>query len=324
MSMTKEKIISYLQDPEIQEELRKVLQPEPPHAEQPISQSIQDKQPEHKEDDELNPLKALEELKQKLFGTEQALAREQQERGKKQEENRRLQQENASNQQKYQRLQQENANNQQKYQQDMSSLKSQAKQDVERLNGQLQALRQQAQQEQQALQGQIAQLQGEVGEKSSQIRGLEGELSWARGVISKFEAEQVSFRLYQSLSSSTKSELIRVFHQETFENFIACCAQKDTAEALWMFTKTRIFNDNMNEVSQLADIFRFSVACHNSTSESPSLHLVEGKAGDRFDSETHLGTPQSKKAGTVQTMHFAGYAVGRDKKIKQKAIVIVE
>lgn len=153
---------------------------------------------------------------------------------------------------------------------------------------------------------------------------LQGDLRNAQTLVKKYEEEQKSFLLYKNLSPSLKSSLKNVFHQETFENFVACCAQKETMESLWLFTKTRIFNGEMESVEALREIFRFSVLCHNGTSEIPVIHLIEGTMGTEFDSEYHLGTPDSSRAGQIEKSLFDGYAVGKDQKTKQKAVVMVK
>lgn len=174
-----------------------------------------------------------------------------------------------------------------------------------------------------ALQGEISQKDEKNRDLAAENSSLTDELHSARSIISKFEKEQESFRLYQGLPDTVKSELKNVFRENTFENFIACCSQKETMESLWTFTKTRIFSGNLECLNELSVIFAFSVHCHNSTWETPVIHMVDGNVGERFSTLSHIGTPDSSKAGTVEKVLFSGYAVGKDMKVKQKAIVVV-
>lgn len=269
----------------------------------------------------------LNKLKEKLTGTEKALEQEILQSTAKDAENRRLQEEKS--QLEAHRQQESAVYNEtiSKHKKDADHLiqlqHQQHNQDISTLKQQAQGEIQTKQQEISRLEDKNRNLQQENTGLRSEISGLQNDLRTAQALVQKYEQEQKSFLLYKNLSPSLKTSLKNVFHQETFENFVACCAQKDTIESLWLFTKTQIFNGEMESVDALEEIFRFSVACHNGTSESPVIHLIEGATGTSFDNEIHLGTPDSSRAGQIEKSLFAGYAVGRDKKVKQKAIVVV-
>lgn len=316
----KTELLSLLQDPEVRDTVLQIVHPNIPQE----KQTTPPEQSQHEGDEEMKLLEKIKELQDKLFGTEQALDRVTKAKQQTEAENQQLKQDiNYVETQAQQELSaaQAKAQNQINHtiaqaEQQLNALESRSEQEIS-------SLKSKAQEEKQSLQGQITQLRGDNSTLQRELSSLQAELQSAQSVIAKFEAEQASFKLYQNLPSSIKTDLRRVFHQETFENFVACSAQKDTVDALWTYTKTRIFNRDLDSVEALAEIFRFSLHCHNSTSETPVLHLIDAPTGGKFDNEFHLGTPDSAKAGMIETALFSGYAIGRDKKIKQKAIVVI-
>lgn len=283
MSITKEELIALLQDPDVISALHNAM--ETRTIDQPIQQGEIPETGVQEGEELINLKEMVASLKSALQGKEQELTHEKTAHIHSIQEN--------------QRLQQENTENQQNYSKNLTSFKNQAEEKIQSLNQQAQTCKQTYESEIAQLQSKNKNLEGSFLTLEGECSTLKGALFSARAVISGYEKEQEMFRIYQDLSPSVKEGLCRVFHQGTFENFVACCAQKDTAEALWLFTKTRIFFNELTDLEQLDLIFRYSIQCHNSTSETPILHLVEGDTGSRFDNEFHLGTPDSKKAGTV-------------------------
>lgn len=141
--------------------------------------------------------------------------------------------------------------------------------------------------------------------------------------LDAFQSKQHCFQQYEALSPQLKENLSSVYLEDTYENFIACSAQKETVDALWMLGKTLIFQGDLSQIETIEELFQFAIHCHNSTSKTQIFHLVDGIEGGEFDTDCHISTPDSKKAGEIQRCLLPGYALGKDKKIKQKAIVVV-
>ncbi len=171
----------------------------------------------------------------------------------------------------------------------------------------------------QSLQQEIEELHCKLQEESQELT----ELETLKEQVHNFQEERKTFHIYQNLPENFRESLNSIYLEDNFQNFIACSAQKETVETLWLLAKTMIFQEELSHMDSLEEMFRFALACHNSSSETVVFHLVEGTTGEIFDTEYHLGTPNSKKAGQIQSCLFPGYALGKDKKIKQKAIVVI-
>lgn len=321
--MTEEEFLQLLEIPSIEEkliEIYKKIQNNESTQTLPVQEEVEEQKQAEAESEVARLNDMIQALREKLSGKEKELQVEKEISVKIQAENKGLQE-------RTQCLQEEIAKEQRIFQEKYSSLEEEAKKQISSRDTQYQEklheLEKNANATITALQGEISQMKEKNRDLTAKNTSLSDDFSFARGVISKFEKEQENFRLYQGFPDTIKVELKNVFRENTFENFIACCSQKETIESLWTFTKTRIFNDNLEYLKELSSIFAFSVHCHNSTWETPVIHLVEGKEGDRFNTLSHIGTPNSNKAGTVEEVLFSGYAVGKDMKVKQKAIVVV-
>lgn len=141
--------------------------------------------------------------------------------------------------------------------------------------------------------------------------------------LTAIDQEQSAFNIYQNLPLEIRANLRGIFKRDTYENFVACCVQRDSIDALWLYIKGRIFNGELDHLDALRQIWIYAIDCYNGIFDSQMLALDSAAPGIRFDSEHHLRTPDSTASGVVECCLLPGCVICGNQKILQKAIVKV-
>lgn len=142
--------------------------------------------------------------------------------------------------------------------------------------------------------------------------------------VQKFEYDQNMFRLFTSLNQEVKSSLRGIFKVDTYENFIACGAQRSNIDSLWDFAKNRVQKQQFDEIETLNQILLYFIDIFNQTSNSPTIKIQEVAIGTNFDTEAHIKSSDSvKPAGTINKIYLIGYQNYSNDKILNKAIVLI-
>ena len=129
-------------------------------------------------------------------------------------------------------------------------------------------------------------------------------------------------RYHQSVSTYIRGLLKGVFPQDDFEAFIAGMAQDAALPRLWDSVREALSQEKDNgEADTLWDIFTYSVRLVNKTKAQALYAIEEPAVGDKFDTELHGATGDSRAQGSIQEVCLPGFRNIYNGKILRKSMV---
>jgi predicted nuclease with TOPRIM domain len=168
-------------------------------------------------------------------------------------------------------------------------------------------------------------VQRQLDEREEQYSKLLEELEQVQNnfdeVNKRFEPVMKMYHDYQSLSQSLKESLSGIFRGSQIEQFLFCGVQKPNIELLWDSIKIRAMDGNEEDIRVLVSIFTYFFEAYNSTFERPIYEMQPVMVNDKFDSEKHIRTRDSRVAGEVKQVVLRGYINKISKKIERKSII---
>lgn len=139
-----------------------------------------------------------------------------------------------------------------------------------------------------------------------------------------FQRQTKTFYLYQGLSEASKDALDGIFKGTSFENFLACGVQPGNIDAVWEFARSVAIAGNMADLEILEKIIAYFVSLYNGTNDSDVLAFQPVRAGDLFDVDMHIRTPDSKAAGYISRIILTGLTNAFTGEIIKKAVVEIK
>lgn len=139
-----------------------------------------------------------------------------------------------------------------------------------------------------------------------------------------FQRQTKTFYLYQGLSEASKDALGGIFKGTSFENFLACGVQPGNIDAVWEFARSVAIAGNMADLEILEKIIAYFVSLYNGTNDSDVLAFQPVRAGDLFDVDMHIRTPDSKAAGYISRIILTGLTNAFTGEIIKKAVVEIK
>lgn len=157
-----------------------------------------------------------------------------------------------------------------------------------------------------------------VQEASLTLQSPQKEAAMEKTVLSQqstyFAHGLELFQKYGKLNETIRDQFAHVFqHDDDFETFICCGAQKDAPQEVWDGIKRCLGTAHPRELTVLKNILAYSVELVNRSFPSPIFQLAKVQAGDSYNDNLHsiYGT-NSKKQGDVAEVFLQGLLRGND------------
>lgn len=132
------------------------------------------------------------------------------------------------------------------------------------------------------------------------------------------------FPKYKKLNETIREQFSNVFrHDEDFEAFICCGAQKDAPQEIWDGIKRCLGTANPGELDVLKNMLSCCIELVNRTFPTPKFQWMTLKVGDDYNDSLHsiYGT-NSKKQGNVAQVFLPGMTC--DNECIRKSLVRLE
>lgn len=133
----------------------------------------------------------------------------------------------------------------------------------------------------------------------------------------------VAYQNFDSLSEKTKNSLVSVFPRGTFLGFVSSGLRLNNIASLWETARRNIFNDNLEDIEKLNEIFTILLNVYNEGSQNKQFELVIPEIGSKYDSQS-CSIKELKSSGTVSKVYLAGYKNIRDGSMHKAVISVAD
>lgn len=196
-------------------------------------------------------------------------------------------------------------------------------------------LTEQLQKDIEARNSRINQLKQELEDKCSEYDRLQKnyeeetkELNVTKQQLACYENNFLSamgkYKLYQSVSESTREGLKNVICEKDEIGFVVSCVNMDNLQRIWEYTKDILSNQNkMKDVEILKEIFDYFFEVYNQSLAEAIYQRDEIAIGDDFDDEYQSRSRESATSGAIKKILLRGYSSINTGKIICKSVVQV-
>ena len=126
---------------------------------------------------------------------------------------------------------------------------------------------------------------------------------------------------FTSMSVELKKDLSSIIPQESFLGFISSATKWNNIALIWEFAKRNIFNNKMDGITELNDLFCILMNIYNAGLQEPQFELVIPQIGTTYNAAEHA-IKEVKTKGTVCEVYLAGYRNIKDGNL-HKAVISV-
>ena len=126
---------------------------------------------------------------------------------------------------------------------------------------------------------------------------------------------------FTSMSAELKKDLSSIIPQESFLGFISSATKWSNIALIWEFAKRNIFNNKMDGITELNDLFCILMNIYNAGLQEPQFELVIPQIGTTYNAAEHA-IKEVKTKGTVCEVYLAGYRNIKDGNL-HKAVISV-
>lgn len=171
--------------------------------------------------------------------------------------------------------------------------------------------------------GGLSSLRDELKRQQEKNRSLETEINKKTQLLrSRFNEGYQCFLAFQRLDEDCREDLSGVIrHEDDFESFVCCLAQKAAMEKLWDEMFTCFMDKRKNCVDILNSIFDYSMSLTNKTLSNPYFKRLSVQAGEPYDTDLHRTAPDSPNQGIVRTVYLDGFENSYSGEIIRKSFV---
>ena len=139
-----------------------------------------------------------------------------------------------------------------------------------------------------------------------------------------FSYAMEKYKLYQTVSESTKEGLKNVICERDAIGFIVSCANKENLQRIWEYTKDILSDYNkLKDVEILKGIFDYFFEVYNQSLAEAIYQRDDIAIGDDFDDEYQSRSRESATSGTITEVLLRGYSSINTGKIICKSVVRV-
>ena len=132
------------------------------------------------------------------------------------------------------------------------------------------------------------------------------------------------YKLYQTVSESTREGLKNVICERDSIVFIVSCANKENLQRIWEYTKDILSDYNkLKDVEILKEIFDYFFEVYNQSLAEAIYQRDNIDVGDDFDDEYQSRSRDSATSGTITKVLLRGYSSINTGKIICKSVVQV-
>lgn len=132
-----------------------------------------------------------------------------------------------------------------------------------------------------------------------------------------------AYQNFDSLSEKTKNSLVSIFPHGTFLGFVSSGLRLNNIASLWETARRNIFNDNLEDIEKLNEIFTILLNVYNEGSLNKQFELVIPEIGSKYDSYS-CSIKELKSSGTVSKIYLAGYKNIKDGDIHKAVISVTD
>ena len=167
------------------------------------------------------------------------------------------------------------------------------------------------------------QLEAEKNKLYEELKALNESYDALKSKYESLNIESLieAHRKFTSMSTEMKKDLVSIIPQESFLGFISSATKWNNIALIWEFAKRNIFNNKMDGITELNDLFCILMNIYNASLQEPQFELVIPQIGTTYNAAEHA-IKEVKTKGTVCEVYLAGYRNIKDGNL-HKAVISV-
>lgn len=159
-------------------------------------------------------------------------------------------------------------------------------------------------------------------QKNTQIAEQKAQqiLQESQQLKSKFSQQIEMLNLYRSLSDSSKMSLKNVINPQDENTFLLSGANKDNLDTLFEYIKNEIINDKLQDITKLKTLYSYFFEEFNKS--TPKYEWQNIQLGTRFNTDEQIKVGNA--SGSIEQVLLQGYVDAKTQKIIKKSVVKVD